>query len=119
MLVLPFVEVCSRRDLRRLDPLIADKCAFFDEIDVDLLDIPELDEERVECAQVVQLVRDIVHDYAESFLFLHRQGRVGAARRTPGHLSLKGLNLLQFGESLTLGRGLGAASRVISRLSGL
>ena len=71
MLVLALVEVCGGGYLSGLDPLVADKRAFFDQVDVDLLDITELDEELVESPQVVKLVRDVVHDYAESFLFLN------------------------------------------------
>jgi hypothetical protein len=71
MLVLTLVEVCGGSYLSGLDSLVADKRAFFDQVDVDLLDITELNEELVESPQVVKLVRDVVHDYAESFLFLN------------------------------------------------
>lgn len=119
MLVLALVEVCGGCYLSGLDPLVADKRAFFDQVDVDLLDITELNEELVESPQVVKLVRDVVHDYAESFLFLNRQGRVGAPRRPPGHLSLQGLNLLQFCEGLTLIGGALRSPRVYLGLGGL
>jgi hypothetical protein len=121
MLVLPLIKVCSSGNLGRLYPLEPDKSTFLYQINVDLLDFAELNEERIEITQIVKLIRDIVHNDAKSLLFLDGQSREGLpTRRPPGHLSLQGLNLLQFREGLLRVRGLGPGISCVSlHLGGL
>lgn len=107
MFVLPLIEVCGCGSLGWLNPLEADKSASLAQVNVDLLYVTKLNEERVQISQVVQLVRYVVNDDAESLLLLYGQGRIRlTTRRAAGHLSLQSLNLLQLGNCLLLVLGL-------------
>jgi hypothetical protein len=81
---LVLVKECGCGPLGRLNPLESYERAPLSKVYIDLLDLAILRKEMIEGTQLIQLLRHIIHDYAESLLFFHGHRRLELYTLTTG-----------------------------------